>query len=326
MKDVARIAGVSHQTVSRVLNGHPSVSASVRERVETVIEELGYRRNVAARSLVTRRSRTVGVLATELVQYGPSRTLLGLESAARDADYFVSIATVRDVSIKSVREALNHLGDQSVDGIVVVVPHPGILEALSLIEHSFPVVTATSATGGPLGSAAVNQRLGARMAVQHLIELGHTRIGHVSGPMNWFDAVERVEGWREALTEAGLQADILIQGDWTAERGYEAGLSLGSSDASAFFIANDQMALGFLRGVQECGLRVPDDVSIVGYDDQPDAGFFYPPLTTVKQDFEELGRRSIKALLEQLDSGTIPPKQMIDPAIVVRASSGPLRR
>jgi DNA-binding LacI/PurR family transcriptional regulator len=324
MKDVARLAGVSHQTVSRYLNGHPSVSDRVRERVAAAIDELGYRRNVAARSLVTRRSRTIGVLATELVQFGPTQTLLGIERAAREAGYFVGIATVREVCKDSVRDALDYLRDQSVDGIVVVVPHPGILEALDQISHSFPVVTAMSATGGKLGSAAVNQRRGARMAVEHLLDLGHTRIGHLSGPLEWFDALERVAGWREALTEAGHPADILFQGDWTAQCGYEVGLTLcNSPETTAYFAANDQLALGLLRGVQECGLRVPEDISIVGYDDQPEAGFFYPPLTTVRQDFEELGRRCLEVLIGQLESGVVPPNLVVEPTFVARATTGP---
>uniref|UniRef100_UPI003F499D1D LacI family DNA-binding transcriptional regulator n=1 Tax=Paenarthrobacter nicotinovorans TaxID=29320 RepID=UPI003F499D1D len=322
MKDVAKAAGVSHQTVSRVLNSHPSVSNGARQRVEAAISELGYRRNLTARSLVTRRSGTVGVLATELMQYGPTQTLLGIESAARHAGYFVSIATVRDVSVESVRDALQHLRDQAIDGMVVVVPHPGILDALSRLEHNFPVVTAMSATGGTLGSAGVNQRRGAQLAVEHLISLGHKRIAHLSGPMDWFDAVERVKGWREALFAAGLPADLLIRGDWTAQRGYEVGLgNLGN--VTGFFAANDQLALGLLRGLQESGLQVPRDISVVGYDDQPEASYFYPPLTTVRQDFEKLGRRCIEVLIGQVESGLVQPKSIIDPLFVVRSTTAP---
>ena len=323
MKDVARVAGVSYQTVSRVLNGHPNVSASARERVEAAIAELGYRRNTVARSLATRRSQTIGVLASELAQYGPARTLLGLEQAARDAGYFVSIATLREVTPSAVQDALDHFADQAVDGIVVVVPHPGLLEALDRIEHSFPVVAATSDPDRPAAGAGVDQRLGARLAVRHLVELGHTRIGHLSGPSDWYDAVERVRGWREALDEAGLPADLLIEGDWTAARGYEVGLEVARSrEATGMFVANDQMSLGLLRGVQESGLRVPRDLSIVGYDDQPEAAFFFPPLTTVRQDFEALGRRCIEALLAALEEGR-PEARTVEPQLVVRSTTGP---
>jgi DNA-binding LacI/PurR family transcriptional regulator len=212
MKDVARVAGVSHQTVSRVINDHPNVSAKARQQVEAAITELGYRRNVIARSLATRRSQTIGILTSDLSQFGPARTLLGIERAAREAGYFVSITTLREITFASVAHALDHFGDQGVEGIVVVVPHPALLEALDRMAPRVAVVAATSDTRRSSLGAAVDQRAGARLAVQHLIELGHIRIGHISGPMDWFDAVERLEGWREALTEAGLPPGPLLYG------------------------------------------------------------------------------------------------------------------
>ena len=328
MKDVARAAGVSHQTVSRVLNGHPNVSPAAREQVEAAIAALGYRRNTVARSLVTRRSQTIGVLASELAQYGPAHTLLGLEQAARDAGHFVSIATLREVTPAAVRDALDHFADQSVEGIVVVVPHPGLLGAIDSIDHAFPIIAATSDPDRPVAGAGVDQRLGARLAARYLVELGHTRIAHLSGPMDWYDAAERVEGWRGALAEAGLKTDLLIEGDWTAARGYEVGLEVAASrPATAMFVANDQMALGLLRGVQESGLAVPRDLSIVGYDDQPEAAYFFPPLTTVRQDFEALGRRCIEALLAALaagrPSGGLPGARSVEPELVVRSTTAP---
>ncbi|GAC1450854.1 MAG: LacI family DNA-binding transcriptional regulator [Pseudarthrobacter sp.] len=324
MKDVAKLAGVSHQTVSRVLNGHPNVSAKARERVEAAISELGYRRNSIARTLVTRRSQTIGVLASDLSQYGPARTLLGLEQAARAAGYFVSIATLREITVDSVSDALEHFRDQGVDGIIVIVPHPGILEALDALQPGVPVVAATSDSRRHSPGAAVDQRMGARMAVQHLIDLGHTRIGHVSGPMEWFDAAERVEGWREALADAGLAPGLLLHGDWSADSGYVAGSSLGPTpEVTAMFVANDQMALGLLRALHEQQLVIPRDVSVVGYDDQPEAGHFYPPLTTVRQDFEELGRQCISALLTSLEEGVEGGKRLVEPKLVLRATTAP---
>ncbi|MEH0110260.1 LacI family DNA-binding transcriptional regulator [Tersicoccus sp. MR15.9] len=323
MKDVARMAGVSYQTVSRVLNQHPNVSAGARERVEAAIAELGYRPNPAARSLVTRRSQTIGVLASELAQYGPARTLLGLEQAARDVGYFVSIATLRTVTPQAVRDAVDHFGDQGVDGLVVVVPHPGLLEELDRVAPAFPVVAATSDPERLLAGAGVDQRLGARLAVQHLIGLGHTSIGHLAGPFDWYDAAERVAGWRDALAGAGLAADLLVEGDWTAARGYEVGRELAASRAvTAVLVGNDQMALGLLRGVQEAGLRVPEDISVVGFDDQPEAAYFFPPLTTVRQDFEELGRRCIGALLAALDADAQQAPGVVEPRLVVRSTTG----
>ncbi|MEZ2388840.1 LacI family DNA-binding transcriptional regulator [bacterium RCC_150] len=321
MKDVAKAAGLSHQTVSRVLNGHPNVSADARRRVEEAISYLGYRRNTAARSLVTRRSQTIGVLAAGLAQYGPAQTLLGIERAARDAGYFVSIAALTEITSGTVADAVSHFSDQSVDGIVIVVPDPAILRALDTIDHAFPAVTA-SAADKHLGSAVVNQRLGARLAVEHLVGLGHRSIGHLSGPLDWYDAVERVEGWKSALKEAGLTADYLVQGDWSAQSGYAAGREFASTrPASGMIVGNDQMALGFLRALQDSGLHVPADVSIVGYDDQPEAAYLFPALTTVRQDFEELGRRCIELLLGRTDATPDSPHIVVDPQLIVRSST-----
>ncbi|WP_250545927.1 LacI family DNA-binding transcriptional regulator [Paenarthrobacter sp. DKR-5] len=326
MEDVARVAGVSHQTVSRVLNDHPNVSARTKERVEKAIAELGYRRNTAARSLVTRRSQTIGVLGTEMAQYGPSNTLLGIQQAARDAGYFVSIAGLREVTPDTIKDALGHLMDQAVDGIVVVVPHPGIMEVLQNITVSVPLVVAGAAGDGGLSGVAVDQRLGARLAVEHLVRLGHRRIAHISGPVDWIDAAARIDGWREALAAAGLEASVLLEGDWSAGCGYRAGLALAAERAvTAVFAANDQMALGVLRALHESGVRVPEDISVVGYDDQPEAAYFTPPLTTVNQDFVELGRLCIELMLERLETGGAGKAAVVTPGLVVRATtSAPL--
>ncbi|MBT2513804.1 LacI family DNA-binding transcriptional regulator [Arthrobacter sp. ISL-30] len=330
MKDVARVAGVSHQTVSRVINDHPNVSAKARQQVEAAITELGYRRNVIARSLATRRSQTIGVLTSDLSQFGPARTLLGIERAAREAGHFVSIATLREITFASVAHALDHFWNQGVEGIVVVVPHPGLLEALDRIAPRVAVVAATSDTRRSSLGAAVDQRAGARLAVQHLIELGHTRIGHISGPMDWFDAVERLEGWLEALTEASLPPGPLLYGDWSANSGYAAGLALGREPAAtAMFVSNDQMALGLLRALHEQPLRIPQDLSVVGYDDQPEAAYFYPPLTTIRLDFEELGRQCIAALMESQHLEGADSKRFVEPVeprLILRATTAQPRR
>ncbi|MDD7837335.1 LacI family DNA-binding transcriptional regulator [Paenarthrobacter sp. AB444] len=322
MGDVAKMAGVSHQTVSRVLNNHPNVSNNTRERVEAAIARLGYRRNTAARSLVTRRSRTIGVLACETGQFGPANTLLGVEQAGREAGYFVSIASLREVTSESINDAMAHFSGQSVDGIVILVPHPDVLAALRDVSVQMPIVAVGAGAGNPLKGASLNQRLGARLAVEHLIGLGHRSIAHISGPTHWIDAAERIEGWREALATAGLDADVLLQGAWDAASGYRAGQELLQHDAvTAVFVANDQMAVGVLRAVQEAGRQVPGDISVVGYDDQPEAGFFMPPLTTIKQDFEELGRKCMEEMLHQLEGEAGSQDQIVDPRLVIRATT-----
>lgn len=325
MEDVARVAGVSHQTVSRVLNNHPNVSTKTRERVEQAITELGYRRNTAARSLVTRRSQTIGVLGSELAQYGPSHTLLGVQQAARDAGYFVSVAGLREVTPETIKDAMAHFMDQGVDGIVVTVPHPGTFDVLKDITAQVPLVAVGSVGDEHLSGATVDQREGARLAVQHLLELGHKHIGHLSGPADWIDAVARTEGWRDALREAGLEPAALIEGDWSAECGYLEGLKIAAERSmTALFVANDQMALGVLRAFHEAGVRVPADISVVGFDDQPEAAYFIPPLTTVAQDFEELGERCIGLLLDRLETGATGTPVTVKPRLVVRATTAPV--
>lgn len=324
LEDVADVAGVSHQTVSRVVNNHPNVSKATREKVETAIAELGYRRNTAARSLVTRRSQTIGVLASELSQYGPANTLLGVEQAAREAGYFVSIAALREVSREAISDAVNRFMDQSVDGIVVLVPHSDTLQALEVLNPDVPVVLVGSGGEGRFSGAKVDQLRGARLAVEHLIGLGHTRIGHISGPQDWIDGAERARGWREALAASDLDADLLIEGDWSAGTGYGIGQKLAADrTATAVFVGNDQMALGLLRALGEAGVRVPEDVSVVGFDDQPEAGYFMPPLTTVRQDFEELGRRCVDLMLRLLADGAAAGTTVVDPQMVVRQSTAP---
>lgn len=322
MGDVAKMAGVSHQTVSRVLNNHPNVSHNTRQRVEAAIARLGYRRNTAARSLVTRRSRTIGVLACETGQFGPANTLLGVEQAGREAGYFVSIANLREVTSDSINDAMGHFRSQSVDGIVILVPHPDVLAALHDVSVPVPIVAVGAGAGNQLTGASLNQRLGARLAVEHLIGLGHRSIAHISGPTHWIDAAERIEGWREAMDTAGLEASVLLQGAWDAASGYRAGRELIDHDSvTAVFVANDQMAVGVLRALQEAGRHVPGDISVVGYDDQPEAGFFMPPLTTIKQDFEELGRKTMEEMLHQLEGKAGTRDQIVDPRLVIRATT-----
>ncbi|TLM88034.1 LacI family DNA-binding transcriptional regulator [Pseudarthrobacter sp. NamE5] len=324
LEDVADRAGVSHQTVSRVINNHPNVSKATRAKVEAAIAELGYRRNTAARSLVTRRSQTIGVLASELSQYGPANTLLGVEQAARDAGYFVSIAALREVSREAISDAVSHFMDQAVDGIAVLVPHSDTLTALDEMQLSVPVVAVGSLGNSNVSGAMVDQRRGARLAVEHLITQGHRRIGHVAGPRDWTDGSERAEGWREALGHAGLADDLLLEGDWSAGSGYNLGRKLAADrHATALFVGNDQMALGLLRAFTEAGVRVPRDVSVVGFDDQPESAYFTPPLTTVRQDFEELGRRCMDIMLKEIEAGAAVSSTVVTPELVLRASTAP---
>jgi DNA-binding LacI/PurR family transcriptional regulator len=322
LQDVAERAGVSHQTVSRVINNHPNVSRATRERVDAVIAELGYRRNTAARSLVTRKSQTIGVLAGGLAQYGPANTLLGVEQAARDAGYFVSIAALRAVNRDAISNAIRHFQDQAVEGIVVIVPHSETLAALTEFGPKVPVVAVGSRGSDAVNGALVDQQLGAELAVGHLIAQGHRRIGHVAGPRDWIDASARAAGWSAALRAAGLDNSLLFEGDWSAGSGYEIGRTLAvDRTATALFVGNDQMSLGLLRAFSEAGVRVPEDVSVVGFDDQPESSYFTPPLTTVRQDFEELGRRCMDVMLDAIANGGTVGTAVVEPRLIIRRST-----
>jgi DNA-binding LacI/PurR family transcriptional regulator len=210
-----------------------------------------------------------------------------------------------------------------VDGIAVLVPHPGTLQILEEFNPGVPVVAVGSLGNEAISGAMVDQKRGAELAVAHLIGLGHRRIGHVAGPSGWVDGALRAEGWRAALQEAGLPQDLLQEGDWSAGSGYAIGRRLAvQRTATALFVGNDQMALGILRAFSEAGVRVPDDVSVVGFDDQPESGYFTPPLTTVRQDFEELGRRCMDIMLKEIEAGAAVSSTVVTPRLVPRASTG----
>jgi DNA-binding LacI/PurR family transcriptional regulator len=326
MSDVAAVAGVSHQTVSRVLNDHPSVRPETRQRVLDAIAELGYRRNTAARTLVTRRSGTIGVVSTGSALFGPTSTLIALEVAARDAGLFVSLATVPQWSADRVVAVLEHFMSQGVDGVVVIAAHDEAVEVVRAFSEPVPLVmVGPRALPEPLRSVAVDHYAGARMAVRHLLDLGHRDVVHLAGPADWMDARQRIEGWRDELEAAGLAVGDPIPGDWSADRGYDVGREMVAGDLpTAVFAANDQLALGMLRAFAEAGVRVPVDISVVGFDDVDGSANFYPPLTTVRQEFGALGRRCIEVLVAAIE-GSEMESGLIAPSVVVRASSGPPR-
>lgn len=327
MSDVAAVAGVSHQTVSRVLNGHPSVRPETRQRVVEAIAELGYRRNTAARALVTRRTATIGVVTSGSALFGPTSTLIAIEEAAREAGYFVSVATVARWEGSALHRALEHFMAQGVEGVVVVASHDDAVEAVRRFASSVPLVMVgpEGLVGRRLRTVAVDQYAGARLATGHLVGLGHRGVVHLAGPADWLDGRARVRGWRAELEAAGIVPGDPIVGDWSADRGYAVGLELVAGTVpTAVFAANDQLALGLLRAFAEHGVRVPDDVSVVGFDDVDGSAHFYPPLTTVSQGFRELGTRCLEVLLALIAGGEAGGEH-IAPRLVVRASTAPPR-
>lgn len=323
MADVARVAGVSHQTVSRVLHDSPNVRGETRERVLKAIRQLDYRPNSMARALATGRSKTLGVVSSDTTFYGPASTLLGIEQAAHEAGYAVSVASVRSVSRSVVLEAVQKLRDQGVDGVAIIAPLRSGADALRQLKSDFAVVAVEAGQSGPVPVATVDQRAGAAAATRHLLNLGHKTVWHIAGPADWQEAQERILGWRSSLEAAGARAPEALRGDWTPRAGYELGETLlKTRDVTAVFVANDQMALGLLRRIHESGRHVPRDLSVVGFDDIPEAAYFTPPLTTVRQDFAELGRRCLQILLARIEGGEQPARVVVSTELVVRDSTG----
>jgi DNA-binding LacI/PurR family transcriptional regulator len=321
--DVARLAGVSHQTVSRVVNDLPNVRPATRERVEQAIRQLRYIPSPAARALVTRRSRTLGLIVTGLPAYGPAMISLGFHAAAHDARYAVAMSSVLDTDEASIRVAAETLVRQNVEAIVVVASRRDATRRLAELDLGIPVVAIASHRVDGLRRVSVDQYQGARAATDHLLDLGHRDIRMIAGPLDSGDANDRVRGWRDALAERGLASAEPVVGDWTPHGGYQAGLALAGSGCTAIIASNDDMALGLIRALAERGLRVPDDVSVVGFDDVPGSAYYAPPLTTIRQDFDSLGRDALVTVLAVLrDEKEFDPVRRM-PVLVVRASTAP---
>ncbi|HEV2537219.1 MAG TPA: LacI family DNA-binding transcriptional regulator [Streptosporangiaceae bacterium] len=322
MADVARLAGVSHQTVSRVLNEHPNVRPLTRDRVLAAIRELAYRPNAAARTLVTRRTHTFGVITADTMLYGPTSMLYGFERAAHDS-YFVSVASLPALDRRSMLDAVDRFLGQGIEGIVVIATVDTAVAALGHVPPEVPLVAVGCGTRASVTSVAIDNVAGAAAATRYLLGLGHQSVFHVAGPTNCLDARERAEGWRQALRETGAVEPEVLVGDWSASSGYRLGTQLGDEPGlTAVFCGNDTMALGVIRALAERGLRVPEDVSIIGFDDVPEAGYYRPPLTTVRQDFGEVGRQALSTLVDRM-SGAIPagPRVRVAPELIVRASA-----
>jgi len=334
IRDVARAADVSYQTVSRVLNGHPSIRPETKQRVLDAMAELRYRPNQAARALVTSRSRTIGVILGSRGEYGPTSSLAALEDAARARGYWVNSAYLGDTRPETIRAAVDHLRRQSVEGIIVHAPQVRVFDILAELDVDVPYLGLHTAERG-IAELADDQVRGAQMATEHLIALGHVEIVHLAGPQDWIEAESRMRGYLHALSEADLPTRPPILGDWTADFGYRAALELARrQDFTAVFAANDAMAFGLMHGFRDAGIDLPGHVSVVGFDDIPLARHASPPLTTVHQHFANLGERAMRALLRALgaegphegaaDAAAEPaPEPSVEPELVVRGSTAP---
>ncbi len=328
MADVARLAGVSSQTVSRVSNGHPGVIASTREQVLAAMRQLGYRPNSAARALKYGEFRTIGVLMFSLASTGNSRTLEAIAIHAAKEGYAITLLPIAVPTQDHVLGAFTRLGELAVDAVIVIMEIHLLDTATVTLPPGVHVVVVDSDAGDRYSVVDTDQADGARQAVRHLLDLGHRTVRHVAGPEESFAAQRRAQAWRATLADAGRPVLPVHQGDWSAESGYRAGLALADDpECTAVFAANDQMALGLLRAFHEKGRNVPGDVSVVGFDDIPDATSFIPPLTTVHQDFAEVGRRCVQGVLRALreDVPAEPGTTLVPTRLIIRQSTAPPR-
>lgn len=323
MVDVARLAGVSQQTVSRVVAGATNVAPDIRERVEKAIAQLRYRRNPAASALASSRTMTIGVVSFELSVLGPSVALYGISEEARKQGYSTRLVTLGSLDRETIRGALDSIGPDAVDGIVVLAPLYETLALLQGLDTDTPIVTFEQGTPPSPTSISIDEVRGARMAVRHLLDLGHETVWHVQGPPGWMATTARARGWAEELSAAGRVAPPPIPtSDWSAAEGYRVGQQLSvDRSITAVFAANDPFALGLVKAFDEAGIRVPEDVSVVGFDDVKESPFFRPALTTVTLDFEAIGHIAVTRILAMIKGeaeGDIP---LIEPALVVRETT-----
>ncbi|WP_336644373.1 LacI family DNA-binding transcriptional regulator [Microbacterium sp. USHLN186] len=316
MAMVAARAGVSGQTVSRVANDSPRVDPQTRARVEQAMAELGYRPHRAARALRTGRTRTLGLVAQTLATVGNSRMLQAVAESAASRGYALTVLTLG--ADADIADAFDRLRDQGVDGAIV------LNEATALAREAAPaglrLVVVDSPPDDRFTVVGTDHAAGGRAAVAHLLTRGHRTVHHLAGPAGSFAAAERERGWRSALAEAGIDAPAPARGDWSAASGYVQAQRMLARGATAIFAGNDQMALGALRAAADAGLRVPDHVAVVGFDDIADAAQFQPPLTTVRQDFDALGEQTVRRLVAWIE-GEHPTDLLLEPTLVTRAST-----
>ncbi|SOD84786.1 LacI family DNA-binding transcriptional regulator [Streptomyces sp. Ag109_G2-15] len=324
MDDVAKLAGVSKQTVSRVLNDHPAVRPETREAVLEAMRTLGYRPSRSARSLASGRTRMLGVISFDAARFGPASILTAINGAAQEAGYLVSSIALDTADRDTVVRAVDGLGAEGADGVIAIAPQLWVGKALAEAALDVPLVVLENDLEDGTPWVTADSWAGARAATDHLLALGHETVWHVAGPQGWTSADRRVLSWTAALKAAGAPVPAPLFGDWSPDSGYDLGRRLADrTDVTAVFASNDQMALGVLRALHEAGRRVPEDVSVVGYDDIPEAAHLLPPLTTVRTDFAEIGRRSLHLLVNRIGRTEDSPVDPVVPVeLIVRRSTG----
>jgi DNA-binding LacI/PurR family transcriptional regulator len=324
ISDVANLAGVSYQTVSRVINDHPYVSDDARQRVEAAIKTLGYRPNKVATKLKSKVTNTVALVLYGGWFHGPMQIALNFELVAKTSGFDVIQTNITEPH-KQLTEALLHMRDWAADGILAVLPVQGLpFEEIQTICQDTPIVMIEGEQGTHIPSVALDDAYGTRQIVEHLISLGHTRFCEISGPHDWFSAQIRHRTVHDVLEQHSLGPSIHIEANWTTAGGYQVMKRLLETDQTftAVVSANDSMALGAIRALHQAGLSVPQDVAIAGYDDIPEAAYFTPALTTVRQNFIQLGILGFEYLLELMDNPEASLEQrIITPELIIRESA-----
>ncbi len=334
IKGVAQEAGVSTQTVSRVLNNRPDVAPETRQRVKDVIQRLGYHPSAIARSLIQQRSYTLGVVTAGLDFLGPAQTLNGITQSAEALGYSLLLKELPDLQSNNLDRVLQSLLARQVDGIIWAISEVGSNHEWMqdiIPQLAIPVLCLTTCQQSKIPSISIDNYWGGCIATQHLLDQGYRKIGHIAGPIKWWEARARKKGWQDTLEKIGIPVSNhhWIEGNWTSESGYEACQSLMEQypDLEAVFVANDQMALSVLKFAQEQGLSIPHDLAVVGFDGIPESEYFYPPLTTIHQDLIHLGCSAVEALIEIIErrkKGDVSIELEIaahQPQIIVRESS-----
>lgn len=327
MADVGRAANVSAQTVSRFFTGTGYVSADTKERIAAAVDELGYRFNQSARNLRTRRTDTVGVLALGALNYGSAGVLTGLSRAAREAGYTLSIIELdldydADDWQEEAQRSIDHFLSIPVDGIILSTPVQGADDLVAAVGAETPIITVSELPPSIDASASTHSHAAGYEGTRHLLSLGHRGILHIAGPGTRNEAVERERGYRDAMEEAGLAPHVVsVSTDWSSASGFRAGETVDPSQFTGVFAANDELALGFMSAMERRGLRAPADFSIVGVDDMPTAGFFSPPLTTMRLDFRALGIDTFRMLHHEIQTGERPTHLVVEPLLIRREST-----
>ncbi len=334
ISQVAKEAGVSSQTVSRVINNRQEITPATRQHVQDIIKRLGYQPNAIARSLSLRRSHTLGVVTSGLEYYGPSHILVGVEQGANQAGLSIFLNLLHQPESENIGPIVNGLISRQVEGIIWAAPEIGNNRSWfreSIAQLSIPVIFLSTQPSNDLNVVEIDNRHGAYLATEHLLQRGYRKIGLITGPLSWWAASERRRGWQDALTAANVpfSDSQIVEGNWSAESG-ERGLHElleRFPDVQAVFACNDQMALGLMQAARSLGKRIPQDLAVVGFDDIPESAFYYPPLTTIRQGLYELGRAAVQTFVSIREAerrGEPTPSAQtlwLQPQLVVRQST-----